>query len=120
MLTTKDTRLLSAVLTGSKTQKYVGQQYGLTAGEVRVILAVAALLGEHSSSIGATDLTTNHLAARTRLRAQVRAVVLAGFLTRRRRFGRYQLSLTPKGRAVVKAYTVAAYRAANAFLNPEE
>jgi DNA-binding MarR family transcriptional regulator len=119
MLTTKDTRLLSAVLTGSKTQKCVGQQYGLSAAEMRVILAVAVLLGEHSSAIAATALTANHLAARTRLRAQVRAVVLAGFLTRRRRYGHYQLSLTAKGRAVVKAYTVAAYRAANAFLNPE-
>ena len=119
MLKKNASQLIVATLTGPKVQRKVAAEYGITAASLRVLLAISVVCGEYDTSVPTSTLTAAKLAATTRLREQVRLLRLAKLITRRRRYGKYQLSLTTTGHAAVKAYTVVACRAVDAFLHLE-
>ena len=118
MLALNDSRQIAAMLVAPKAQKKAGAEAGLTGPQIRVLLAIVALIGENSRYIKASELYATKLYAPTRLRDYVRQLVEASCLTRRRRYSQYQLSLTLKGRKVSRDFMLITHRMAGAFIYP--
>lgn len=116
MLSLTDNKLVAAILIGPKAQRQTGAEVGLKVGEMRALLAISAL--SDCDYVEVRELVASKLAARTRLRAQVRVLVLAGCVTRKRRRGRHCLLLTDKGKRVVRDCMLATHRAIGKLLNP--
>lgn len=118
MLVLNDSRQIAAMLVAAKAQKKAGAEAGLSGAQIRVLLAIVALIGENSSYIEASELYATKLYAPTRLRDYVRQLVKAGCLTRRRRYAQYRFTLSAKGKKVATDALLTIHRMAGAFLNP--
>lgn len=109
--------LVAAVLAGPGRLKEVAAENSLTAGQLRVLLGIVALLGTYSSSVEVAELRAARLLAPTRLRAATSVLEAAGYLTRRRgRRRQHLLAPTPKGRELADKANRAIQTAAKGFL----
>jgi DNA-binding MarR family transcriptional regulator len=114
MLSSKDSTLIATILKASTAQRQTGAEIGLKAANVRALLAIAAL-SEDLGYVEVRELVAAGLAAPTRMRAYVAALVEAGLVHRKRRYQRHCLRLTQKGSKVVAECLRATRRAANGF-----
>lgn len=109
--------LVAAVLAGPGRLKEVAAENGLTAGQLRILLGVLALLSTHGSVVEVTELRAARLLAPTRLRAATSVLEAAGYLTRRLgRRRQHLLALTLEGRLLADKANRAIQTAAKGFL----